>query len=301
MVASFSNSPEKRRAFVAEHGGRSLSTADAVLADPDVEAVVIATPHSTHAGLVEMAASAGKHIFVEKPFTLTIESGKRALQAAERAGVVLQVGHDRRRQPANRRIKAMIDSGELGRVVMLEGNQSSPAGNNPNLVAWRRDPREAPAGGMTGNGIHLVDDFHYFVGPAKRLFAFSKKLDSPLPLDETTTIVVEYAAGPLGYIGTSAFTSEVTDVTVYGKAAVAWNVDEGRQLYVQRRDEDTRRRVEVETIDTVADELAEFARCIRTGAKPETGGREGLEAVVVLEAVVESSRTGRPVELADFR
>jgi len=301
VVASFSNSPEKRAAFVERHGGRSLESVDAVLAAPEVEGVVIATPHSTHGDLIEAAAAAGKHVFVEKPLTLTVASGKRAIRATEHAGVILQVGHNRRRQPANRRIKAMIDSGELGRIVMLEGNQSSPAGNNPKLVAWRRDPREAPVGGMTGNGIHLVDDFDYFVGHATRLFAFSKKLDSPLPLDEVTAVVIEYASGPLGYIGTSAFTSEITDLTVYGKEAVAWNIEEGSKLYVQRRDEDERHRVEVETIDTVADELAEFATGIRTGSQPETGGPEGLEAVAVLEAIQESARTGRPAELQHFR
>src|SRR3954447_18979642 len=76
VAASFSNSPEKRSGFVAAHGGRSMTSVDQLLADPELDGVVIATPHSTHADLIVQAASAGRHIFVEKPFALNVESAK---------------------------------------------------------------------------------------------------------------------------------------------------------------------------------------------------------------------------------
>ena len=105
VVAGYSRAEASREEFAATHGCRPAADLDDILADPEVEAVLIATPHSTHADLVAEAAGAGKHVFVDKPFTLTVAEAKRAIAAAETAGVVLQVGHNRRRQPANRRLK----------------------------------------------------------------------------------------------------------------------------------------------------------------------------------------------------
>ena len=301
VVTCFSRSPDTRAAFTKAHGGRSVESVDALLKDTEIEGVLIATPHTTHGGFIEQAASAGKHVFVEKPLTLSVEEGRKAARAADKAGVVLQVGQSRRRQPANRKIKAMIDAGELGTVLQLEGNQSSPAGHNPNLSQWRRDPRESPAGGMTGMGVHQIDNFNYFVGPARKLFAFSKHIATPLKLDDATAFVIEYESGPLGYIGTSFFAPQITDTTVYGQDAAVWNTEDGKKLYLQRRADPERTEHSVESIDIVADELAEFADCIQGGRKPETGAREGLEVVALLEAVIESSRSGRAVDIADFR
>ena len=105
VVAGFARTPETREAFAGTYGGRPAGSLEELLSDPDVDAVLLATPHSTHPDLVAQFAAAGKHIFVDKPFTLTVAEGRRAIKAAEEAEVVLQVGHNRRRQPANRRLK----------------------------------------------------------------------------------------------------------------------------------------------------------------------------------------------------
>jgi myo-inositol 2-dehydrogenase / D-chiro-inositol 1-dehydrogenase len=102
VVTCFARDPDHRTKFAADHGCRAADSLDALLADPEVEGVVIATPHSTHADLAVQAAGAGKAVYVEKPFTLTVADARRAIQAASAAGVPLQVGHNRRRQPANR-------------------------------------------------------------------------------------------------------------------------------------------------------------------------------------------------------
>ena len=143
IVAAFARTPETREKFAAAHGARPASSYEEVLSDPDVQAVLLATPHSTHADLVVAAAAAGKHVFVDKPFTLTVAEGKRAIEATETAGVVLQVGHNRRRQPANRRLKEMVDGGVLGVPHYAEANLSYPKGLNPRS-GWRADPAESP-------------------------------------------------------------------------------------------------------------------------------------------------------------
>jgi len=301
VAACFARDAGHRARFAAEHGCRATDSLEALLADPEIEGVVIATPHSTHADLVVAAASAGKSVYVEKPFTLTVADARRAIDAASKAGVTLQVGHNRRRQPANRFIKSLIASGEIGTLLQLEGNQSSPSGHNPGLPLWRRSPDEAPAGGMTGMGVHMTDTFQYFAGPARQVFAFSKRVVGKLPIDDLTSVLIECDSGPVGYIGTSHFTNEVTNLAAYGTEAIAWSEEEGSKLFVQRRPAEERSSEAIEPIDTVADEMAEFVRCIRSGDRPETGGEEALEVVAVLEAVVESARSGRTVAVSDYR
>src|SRR2546423_7292542 len=100
-------------AFCAEHGLKLADSLDAILADPAIDAVVFATPHSEHGAQVEAAAAAGKHVFMEKPFTLDHASAARAIDAAGRAGIVLGVAYPRRFHPNMRELKARIDDGRL--------------------------------------------------------------------------------------------------------------------------------------------------------------------------------------------
>jgi len=301
VVACFARSEEARAAFAERHGCGAVADLDAMLDDDGVEGVLLATPHSTHSDLIERAAAAGKHVFVEKPLALTIADAKRAAEAADRAGVVLQVGHNRRRQPANRRIKAMIDAGELGAVLQLEGMHSGPGGFKPDLPEWRRDPRECPFGGMTGLGVHTVDTFHYFVGPAKRVTAFTTRTQGFLALDEATTVTIEYERGPIASVSTSYFVPLAIRLGVFGSEANAWNEQDGTQLFTQARTEPARTQREIETIDTVVDEVGEFARCIREGGRPETGAPEGMEVAAVLEAIARSVSSGCAVDVAGLR
>src|SRR5947208_2978711 len=101
IVACTSRSAENRAAFAKTYRCRDLPTLDAVLADREVEGVLITTPHTAHAEHIVAAASAGKHVFVDKPFTLTVADARRATEACRRAGVVLAVGHQRRKQAAS--------------------------------------------------------------------------------------------------------------------------------------------------------------------------------------------------------
>ena len=267
----------------------------------EIDGVLIATPHSTHVDLAERAAGAGKHVFVEKPLALTVPEARRIADAAGRAGVVLQVGHNRRRQPANRRIKDMIEAGTLGTILQLDGVHNAPGGHRPDLPAWRRDPAESPFGGMTGLGVHTVDTFHYLVGRARRVFAFSTRFAGQLAIDDATVVLLEYEGGPLGAITTNYFTSPVVSLSVFGSEAAAWNEEDGARLFLQPRTSSTRQEQAIDTIDTIADELTEFAAAIQGDVLPETGVEEGIEVAAVLEAIGRSVATGGAIELSSVR
>src|SRR5207247_8486076 len=116
-------------AFCAEHGLKLSDSLDAILADPAIDAVVFATPHSQHGPQVERAAAAGKHVFMEKPFTLDVKSAEAALAAVARAGVVLGVAYPRRFHPAMIELKTRLTDGRLGLPTHAETAQASPAGH----------------------------------------------------------------------------------------------------------------------------------------------------------------------------
>ena len=300
LVSCFARTEEARDEFAAQHNARSAATLDDVLNDPDVEAVLLATPHSTHADLAVEAANAGKHVFCDKPFTLTVAEAKRAIAAAEAAGVVLQVGHNRRRQPANRRLKQMIENDDLGMVHYAEANLSYPKGLNPR-GGWRGDPAESPAGGMTGLGIHMADTLNYLLGRPARVAAFSRRLIGVGALDDVTTATIEFEDGPLAFLATSMVIPDIARTAVWGTKASAANELDGERFTFQPSGEKDRTPQDIETLDTVKDELKEFARNVRSGDRPETGGPEALEAVAVFEGIVESAANGSVVDLNEVR
>ncbi len=300
LISCYARNEESRRAFAEEHGCRPVPSLDDMLADPEIEAVLIATPHSTHADLVAEAAAAGKHIFVDKPFTLTVSEGMRAIKAADATGVVLQVGHNRRRQPANRRIKSMIETGVLGVVHYAEANLSYPKGLNPR-TGWRGEPEESPAGGMTGLGVHMADNLNYLLGRAARVAAFSKQIIGISKLDDVTTATIEYHDGPLAFLGTSMVIPDIARTAVWGTEAAVCNDKDGERLLVQETGSKDWVEQEIETLDTVKDELEEFADNVRNGKTPETGGPEALEATVLLEGIVKSATRGTVVDLDEVR
>src|SRR5580704_2709233 len=153
FTAGHTRTPARAAAFCAEKGIALRDNLDAILADPEIDAVYFATPHSEHGGQVERAAAAGKHVFMEKPFTLNLASAARALDAVARARVVLGVAYPRRFHPGMRELKARIDDGRLGGIAHCAAEQNGPAGLFMDPASWRAEASEAPAGGMTAMGV----------------------------------------------------------------------------------------------------------------------------------------------------
>ncbi|MBT3352370.1 MAG: Gfo/Idh/MocA family oxidoreductase [Nitrospinaceae bacterium] len=300
VVTCFARSEEGRKAFADKFDCRRSASYDEVLNDPEVEGVIIATPHLTHADMICEAASAGKHVFVEKPLTLTVAEGKRSYEATQKAGVALQVGHHRRRQGANRRIREMLDNGELGMLHQLEANLSLPMGQNPS-PGWREDTNESPAGGLTGLGVHMIDNLQYLAGPIKRVSAFSKQILGAGNLDDATCVALEFESGPLGYMSFSLVLPKICVTHAFGTEAAVWSEEEGAKLFFQKKDQQAREQVDVDAGDALADQMVEFARCIREGGEPEAGGPSSIEVVAVQEAVIESVASGKTVDVANYR
>src|SRR6185436_15998297 len=153
--------PAKSEAYAREKGFPLHDSYEKALADPKVDAVVLATPHTQHAQQIVAAARAGKHVFTEKPLALTAASARAAVAACKKAGVTLAVGYNWRFQPALQEIRRMLEDGRLGKLLHLEGNFCGPSAYRFACEHWRHDCAEVPAGGMTGRGVHVVDAMLY--------------------------------------------------------------------------------------------------------------------------------------------
>ena len=202
FTAAATRSPDKSRDFAQMHGLRMLPDYQAALADPEIDAVVLATPHSMHTDQIVAAAQAGKHVFSEKPLGLDTASAQRAAQACADHGVTLGVGYNWRYQPALLEIRRMIEDGTLGRVLHIEGNFCGPSAYRFPKGHWRHDREECPAGGMTGRGVHVVDAMLYLAGHMDSVVAQSLRRSLDYGMDDTTSMLFRFRNGATGYLGT---------------------------------------------------------------------------------------------------
>lgn len=179
---------DAHRDFCAREGMALSARLEDALDDPAIEAVVLATPHSLHRPQVEASARAGKAVFCEKPLALTLEDARAMVGACNAAGVVLGVGHLRRFWPSMQALRRVVDSGELGEILHVEGHFSNEHSNNVS-GGWRESPAESPGAGLTGAGLHLVDAFTFLIGPAREVVAqVVERKPPPAPLDTVSAL-----------------------------------------------------------------------------------------------------------------
>ena len=193
-------------AFAARFGGTPYDDPHALLADPRVDAVVIATPHATHVALVEAAAAAGKHVLLEKPMAPTREGCRRIQAAVARARVTLRVGHVTQFSRAYRIAKEMLDAGELGDVVAAEATMRK-RWYEPNRRPWHQD-RALGGGVLLTGGVHAIDRLTWLVGArATRVSATVGTRFHDQDADDAAVIFIRYDNGAAGVVFSVGYAS----------------------------------------------------------------------------------------------
>jgi len=293
----------KAEAFAARAGLTLRDSFDEVLADPAVDAVVLATPHLRHAEQIAQAAAAGKHIFVEKPFAMTKASAEGAIAAVQAAGVALGLGHNRRFHPNMARLRDMVRSGELGTILHCHGEMSSPSGLSLPAGVWRTDPNESPAGGMTGLGIHIVDSMIDLFGTVDAVACSSVHRAAPSGAQDTTSVMLRFAGGQTGSLLAFTATAPSYRFVVYGSQGIASistvSLDEFRFEPVPMPGQPPvpPSQVSVPGFDTLGAELEAFARAARGGPPYPIRHDEMIHGVTVLEAIVAAAGEDRFVKV----
>ncbi|GGK35679.1 Gfo/Idh/MocA family protein [Salinarimonas ramus] len=188
----------------------------AACARADVDAVLLCSPHRFHAEQIEIAAAAGKHVFCEKPLCTTAAEAERALAAVRRAGIVLGIGHERRFEPAIRKLRERIAAGEIGTILAVEGNFSQDKFLSLPPDNWRLSPSEAPVGPLSATGIHMVDLAIAVLGRPDRVWARLATRGSSFANGDTLSVTVAFPGGASATITALLATPFVGRFAVYG-------------------------------------------------------------------------------------
>jgi predicted dehydrogenase len=302
FVAGATRTPARAAEFAARHAIPVVERYEQVLADPRIEAVVLATPHSMHTEQIIAAARAGKHVFTEKPLGLSSADARAAAQACADAGVTLAVGYNWRFQPALREIRRMLDDGRLGTLLHIEGNFCGPSAYRFGRDHWRQHRDESPAGGMTGRGVHVVDAMLLLAGRIDTVVAQSVRRAQDFGADDTTSMLLRFEGGATGYLGTVIATAETWRLQVFGAKGwvevgdvehlTTWqlricDVDPSQPLKRNRP-----RVVEFEPTSTERAELEHFAAAVRAGRRLALPDGDEVHNVAALEAILRSAQSG---------
>jgi len=302
FVAANTRTRSKVEAFCQERKLALRDDLDAILGDPGIDAVVYTTPHSLHEEHVRRAAAAGKHVCVEKPFTLNVASAKAALEAVRKAGVVLAVDFQRRFHPSVGEIRKRIRDGSLGTLTFCVGEVSSPSGLALPRESWRTNPQETPAGAMTGLGVHLVDGFIDLCGEVDEVFCVNTRRAAPL-VDDTTVFTLKHRSGAVSTNYCTLASAASYCIAAFGTRGIAEtmrpSLDTFRFIPVTDNPHAAGKPeiVENKGFNPVKAVMEAFALAIRGEAPYPITHEQIVHGVAVFEAVVKSAQTGQPVKV----
>ena len=298
VVKGMKRSPASEIEFAREHGFEMVADYAQVLKDPKVKAVVLCTPHTGHTEQIIAAANAGKHVFCEKPLSLTRADAVRALAAINGNKVQIAVGHERRFEPPILDLMRTLQSGALGVPLQIEANFSQdkflalPADN------WRLTPEEAPAGPLTATGIHILDLAVSVFGAAESVWCSVKQLGSPLANGDTLAAMVKFRKG--GHALLSAILATPFDGRFAVYCSKGWievrdkahpSTPQGWTL-TKVVSGDKKSVVEYPPSSSVLANVEAFADAVEGRAAYPMPQDQMLATIAALEAIIESARSG---------
>jgi len=300
IAACYTRSEDKRSAFAKKYGCQPAASYEAILADSGIEAIINTTPNDVHLPTVRAAAAAGKHVFLDKPIANNVSEARAITECCRKAGVILAMGYQRRRESQFRWIKQQIDAGVFGKMVNAEANISRDRLGKIDLNSWRYQAAGMPGGVMLQIGIHYTDVLEYLIGPIKAVRGHFSQLVLPGDNPDVASLILEHDSGALSTLNASyASASEYYLMNVYGKDATAY-YDMHNGLRMLKRGGDKPVAVPSAKNDTFVEELEEFAAAVRGNGKPEVGGDYATTSLAVVRAGIVSAREGRRVEVAEI-
>ena len=281
------------------------------------QAAIIATPNVLHAAAGMACAARGVHLLVEKPIADCVASARQLVEAAERAGVALLVGHHRRHNPIIEKAREVVQGGGIGRVTAVSAQWMLLKAPDYFTAAHRRLPGAGP---VLTNAVHDIDDLRYICGEIRSVQAILSSAVRNYPVEDTAVISLRFASGALG-------TLTVSDTAV---APWSWELTSGENPFYPRNDENCylisgtqgalavprlewwrygeqtgwgapllRERLDVVECDPLVRQLEHFCEVVRGAAEPKISGRDALRTLLAVQAIFDAARTGQTIELAE--
>ena len=269
------------------------------LARPDIDAVILCSPHRFHAEQIIAAARAGKHVFCEKPLCATGAEAKRALEAITKAGLTLGIGHERRFEPGILDLRKRLAAGEFGQALLMEGNFSQEKFLTLPLDNWRLSPELAPVGPLSATGIHLVDLAIAFFGRPSEVLGRLASHSPRFANGDALAVLLAFPNGAIAQISAILTTPFVGRLAVYGDAGWIEVRDRTHPEAPTGWDVTTARRGAAVTTTfwpphpAVRDNLEAFARAAAGGEPYPVTHEEVLANAETFEAIVRSALSGK--------
>lgn len=271
----------------------------------DIDCIDIMTPSGMHADMAEMAAKAGKHILCTKPMDVSVEACDRMIAAAQKYNVKLAIDYESRYQPQNCRYHKAFEMGWFGKPLFIESrvkwyrSQEYYDKNGGWRGTWKMDG----GGALANQGSHLLDAHLWFMGPVKSVYAEIATLNHDIETEDLGLAIVEFQNGARGLINaTTTFSDNRNfDVELHGTkgSAVLRDIYAGgkkdhQASFIDKKTLHDFEEIEIENISCAA---ADMARYIKEDIPPRITGQEGRKVVAFLQAIYESARLGKKIEL----
>lgn len=287
LVAVMRRNGDLARDYAERHGvPRWYNDAATLIADPEVDAVYVATPPSSHLQYTRMAAEAGKPVYVEKPMALDAAEAEAMVNACEAAGVGLYVAYYRRGLPRFRRVAELVAGGAIGRVRTVSTQYWRPPAE-PGTDGWRVDPSLAGAGYFADLASHTLDFLDYLLGPVAEAQGFAANQAGLYDAEDAVSADFRYESGVLGtgmWCFTTGTSRDVTEV-VGNEGAVRFSsfttdpIELETAAGVEMIAIDNPQHVQQPLIQMVTDELH------GSGRSPSTG-RSALRTARVMDTIL---------------
>ncbi|MBR2573917.1 MAG: Gfo/Idh/MocA family oxidoreductase [Loktanella sp.] len=274
------------------------------LADPTVQAVILTSPNDLHDVQIAQAVAAGRHVFCEKPLSLSAANARRSVESCRAAGLVLGIGHERRFEPAILGLRKMLEDGALGNIMHTEMAFSHDKLIGLTSDSWRTTKAFAPAAGMTQMGIHLTDLLISFYGPVERLHAFTASRSLGWETGDVVTVQLKFKAGMTATLQAILHTPHFIRTHVFGsdmwveiRNATHPDTPGGQATMQCYRSIDDHETIVFDWTDSVTANIAAFGAAIRGEAAYPYSDMELIHNIEVLDAIVRSAETGEAVTL----
>ena len=321
LVAIMDVSPEACSRVAKEYNVTSVySDEEALLRDPKVQAVYIATPQNAHHRQVLLAASYGKHVLCEKPMATSLEDGQEMMEACKKAGVLLGFDYMMRFNIYNQKIKELVGSGALGKPVM--GRAELTCWYPPIPGAWRQQKEIAYGGALIDMGSHCLDLLEWiFDSRISEVFAFHDRLVHPYDVEDTSTTILRFENGAHGIVDNYFNVPDAAAknfLEVYGTGGsilasgtigqdptgnvTSYLVPQGLG-YSANQVRNQADGVKAETYHFEGQAMYGtmvklFSKAIEEGGQPPVPAEVGYHNLVVLMAIYEAARSGKPVKIS---
>ena len=317
-LAAFYN-PTRKRAedMAAKYGGRVYDTPEELLADPEIDAVSVCAANYAHAELAIKAMRAGKNVLCEKPMAITLEDCEAMVKAAKETGRTLMIAHNQRFAKAHVKAKALIDAGEIGRIITFRttfGHGGPETWSiNPGKNTWFFDKSKAAMGAMADLGVHKTDLIHYLTGErVVRTTAKVATLDKRgengelIGVDDNAMCIYEMSGGAVGTMTASwtFYGAEDNSTVLYGTKGIMRIYDDPAHSIVVTLADGTREMYDVEKIQTNDNQtksgvIDAWIDCLKNHTAPAVSGEDALCAMRAVFASIRSSELGTAVEIPE--